>query len=90
MILSKIENRQWILNEKKNDGFTCLHLAALNGHSHIVELLLNKGNVSIDEQNLQLQTALHLAVTRQDLQIVNVNKNQRFSFYRISFFLVNL
>ncbi|UJR29788.1 hypothetical protein I4U23_017334 [Adineta vaga] len=70
-ILSKIQNRQWLVNERKDDGFTALHLATLNGHFNIVELLLNKGNASINEQNLNLQTALHLAVNRQDLQIVN-------------------
>ncbi|UJR29791.1 hypothetical protein I4U23_017337 [Adineta vaga] len=49
-----------------------LIFSTLNGHFNIVEFLINKGNASINEQNLNLQTALHLAVNRQDLQIVNL------------------
>jgi ankyrin repeat protein len=72
LILSKIANRHWLVDEKKDDGFTALHLAALNNHSVVVELLLTKGNASINAQNTSFQTALHLAVGRQHLQIVNV------------------
>lgn len=72
LILSKISNRQWLVDEKKDDGFTALHLAALNDHCLVAELLLNKGNASINTQNLSSQTALHLAVGRQHLQIVTV------------------
>ncbi|CAF0984861.1 unnamed protein product [Adineta steineri] len=72
LILSKIQNRQWLVDEKKDDGFTALHLAALNDHCLAAELLLTKGNASINIQNNSLQTALHLAVGRQHLQIVNL------------------
>jgi E3 ubiquitin-protein ligase mind-bomb len=72
LILSKIQNRQWLVDEKKDDGFTALHLSALNDHCLVAELLLTKGNASINAQNISLQTALHLAVGRQHLQIVNV------------------
>ncbi|CAF3028444.1 unnamed protein product [Rotaria sp. Silwood2] len=72
LILSKIQNRQWLVDEKKDDGFTALHLAALNDHCLVAELLLTKGNASINAQNISLQTALHLAVGRQHLQIVNL------------------
>ena len=71
-ILLKIQNRQWLVDEKKDDGFTALHLAALNDHCLVAELLLSKGNASINAQNLSLQTALHLAVGRQHLHIVSV------------------
>jgi E3 ubiquitin-protein ligase mind-bomb len=74
LILSKIQNRQWLVDEKKDDGFTALHLAALNDHCLVAELLLMKGNASINIQNISLQTALHLAVGRQHLQIVTVRK----------------
>ncbi|CAF3842664.1 unnamed protein product, partial [Rotaria sordida] len=57
---------------KKNDGFTALHLATLNDHCLVAKLLLTKGNASINAQNISLQTALHLAVGRQHLQIVNL------------------
>ena len=72
LILCKFQNRQWLVDEKKDDGFTALHLAALNGHCLVVELLLTKGNASVNAQNVSLQTALHLAVARQNLQIVTV------------------
>ncbi|CAF1467538.1 unnamed protein product [Rotaria sp. Silwood1] len=72
LILSKIQNRQWLVDEKKDDGFTALHLSALNDHCLVAELLLTKGNASINAQNISLQTALHLAVGRQHLQIVNL------------------
>lgn len=74
MILAKISNRQWLVDEKKDDGFTALHLAALNDHSLVVELLLTKGNASINAQNTSLQTPLHLAVGRQHQQIVSVSR----------------
>ncbi len=74
LILSKIQNRQWLVDEKKDDGFTALHLAALNDHCLVAESLLTKGNASINTQNISLQTALHLAVGRQHLQIVNVRR----------------
>ncbi|CAF3744421.1 unnamed protein product, partial [Rotaria sordida] len=47
-----------------------LHLATLNDHCLVAKLLLTKGNASINAQNISLQTALHLAVGRQHLQIV--------------------
>ncbi|UJR26643.1 hypothetical protein I4U23_007960 [Adineta vaga] len=72
MIVSKIQNRQWLVDEKKDDGFTALHLAALNDHYLVAELLLTKGNASINIQNISFQTPLHLAVGRQHLQIVNL------------------
>ncbi len=78
LILSKIQNRQWLVDEKKDDGFTALHLAALNDHCLVAELLLTKGNASINIQNISLQTALHLAVGRQHLQIVNVRINSKY------------
>ena len=61
-ILGKIHNRQWLVDEKKDDGFTALQLAALNDHCLVAELLLKKGNAAINGQNISLQTALHLAV----------------------------
>ena len=76
LILSKIQTRQWLVDEKKDDGFTALHLAALNDHCLVAELLLTKGNASINVQNTSLQTPLHLAVGRQHIQIVNVRKRK--------------
>jgi ankyrin repeat protein len=32
---------------KNKSGFTCLHIAARDGHTEIVKLLINKGNQKI-------------------------------------------
>lgn len=47
-----------------DDGYAAIHLAALNNHAQVAELLINEGNASLDLQNLNLQTPLHLAVER--------------------------
>lgn len=43
ILLSKLP-RPWIVDEKKDDGYTALHLAALNNHVEVAELLVH--NVS--------------------------------------------
>lgn len=65
--------RRWFVDEKKDDGYTALHLAALNNHVEVAELLIRQGKANMDVQNLNLQTALHLAVERQHPQIVRVS-----------------
>lgn len=76
ILLTKLikTNRLWIVEEKKDDGYTALHLAALNNHVEIADLLITMGNADMDKQNVNLQTALHLAVERQHVQIVKVKK----------------
>ncbi|XP_022097091.1 E3 ubiquitin-protein ligase MIB1-like [Acanthaster planci] len=64
--------RPWIVDEKKDDGYTALHLAALNNHVEVAELLVNQGHANLDIQNVNQQTALHLAVERQHTQIVRL------------------
>lgn len=70
-ILTKLP-RSWIVDEKKDDGYTALHLAALNNHTEVAELLLQIGKANMDLQNVNMQTPLHLAVERQHTQIVRV------------------
>lgn len=65
--------RSWIVDEKKDDGYTALHLASLNNHVEVAELLIQQGKASLDPQNVNLQTPLHLAVERQHTQIVRVS-----------------
>jgi E3 ubiquitin-protein ligase mind-bomb len=72
VLLSKLP-RPWIVDEKKDDGYTALHLAALNNHVEVAELLVRAGRAQLDLQNVNLQTALHLAVERQHTQIVRVS-----------------
>ncbi|XP_071952953.1 E3 ubiquitin-protein ligase MIB1-like isoform X2 [Antedon mediterranea] len=64
--------RPWIVDEKKDDGYTALHLAALNNHVEVAELLVHQGKANMDIQNVNQQTALHLAVERQHTQIVRL------------------
>lgn len=80
VLLSKLP-RPWIVDEKKDDGYTALHLAALNNHVEVAEQLARAGKADLDLQNVNLQTALHLAVERQHTQIVRV----RFSLPRKPF-----
>ncbi|XP_048582357.1 E3 ubiquitin-protein ligase MIB1-like [Nematostella vectensis] len=64
--------RPWIVNEKKDDGYTALHLAALNNHVEVAELLVKQGKSNKEVQNANLQTPLHLAVERQHTQVVRL------------------
>ena len=52
--------------------YTALHLAALNNHIEVAELLIVNGKCSLNLQNVNLQTALHLATERQHTQIVRL------------------
>ncbi|CAG4944475.1 unnamed protein product [Colias eurytheme] len=70
IMLAKLP-RPWIVDDAKDDGYTALHLAALNNHAEIAELLV-RGGARPDLQNANLQTALHLAVERQHTQIVRL------------------
>ncbi len=69
VLLAKLP-RPWIVDEKKDDGYTALHLASLNNHVEVAELLVHVGRAAMDLQNVNLQTALHLAVERQHTNIV--------------------
>lgn len=71
ILLSKLP-RSWIVDEKKDDGYTALHLSALNNHIEVAELLVHQGKASLDLQNVNLQTPIHLAVERQHTQIVRL------------------
>jgi E3 ubiquitin-protein ligase mind-bomb len=63
--------RVWLVDEKKEDGYCALHLAALNNHAEVAQLLL-AAHARLDLQNVNLQTPLHLAVERQHVQIVRL------------------
>ena len=41
ILISKLP-RPWIVDEKKDDGYTALHLAALNNHVEVAELLVHQ------------------------------------------------
>lgn len=71
ILFNKLQ-RPWLVDEKKDDGYTALHLAALNNHVEVADQLVRYGNADMDLQNGNLQTALHLAVERQHYQIVHL------------------
>lgn len=52
------------MDVKKDDGFSALHLASLNGHKDVVETLVRLGQADIDLRNNRNQTALLLAVSQ--------------------------
>lgn len=79
ILLSKLP-RSWIVDEKKDDGYTALHLASLNNHIEVAELLVLQGKANKDLQNVNLQTPLHLAVERQHIQIVRVSLSLSLGF----------
>lgn len=62
----------WLVNEKKDDGFSPLHLACLNSHFEAVKLLVLNGNAKLDARNVHKQTALHLAIEKRNFPIVKL------------------
>lgn len=80
-------HRFWVVDEPKDDGYTALHLAALNNHHRVASLLLIRGRADPNKRNVNKQTALHLAVERQHADIVKVyrviynNDLSMYSFY---------
>lgn len=54
ILLSKIP-RPWIVDEKKDDGYTALHLAALNNHVEVAELLVHQ--VCCTEEMMQYKAS---------------------------------
>lgn len=47
--------RAWMVDEKKDDGYTALHLAALNNHTEVAEVLVTQGKADLDIQNVNMQ-----------------------------------
>lgn len=72
IILSKLKSqRPWLIDEPKDDGFTALHLAALNNRLEVAQMLVKAG-AGLNLQNVSGQTPLHLAVGGQHTEIVRV------------------
>jgi E3 ubiquitin-protein ligase mind-bomb len=53
-----------LVDVKKEDGFSGLHLAALNGHSLVCEVLVKEGLADINIRNDRRQTPFLLAVSQ--------------------------
>ena len=55
-----------------NEGFNCLHIAALNGHLDLCRLLINKHNFGVNVTNRKGWTALHCSVQNGNIDLVNL------------------
>jgi E3 ubiquitin-protein ligase mind-bomb len=74
LILNKInqQEKHWLIDEKKEDGFGALHLACLNNYYDVVKLFLENGYLNVNLKNANQQTPLHLAVERLNYDIVKL------------------
>jgi len=61
-----------LVDIKKDDGFSALHLAALNNHKNVAEIMIKQGNCDINIRNGRLQTPLILAVSQGHTAIVEL------------------
>uniref|UniRef100_A0A8C5PX78 Ankyrin repeat domain 27 n=1 Tax=Leptobrachium leishanense TaxID=445787 RepID=A0A8C5PX78_9ANUR len=67
--LSKIPPNGLSVNVTSRDGFTPLHIAAMQGHSMLVSLLLKHG-ANVDAKNTNRALPLHLACRSGHLEVV--------------------
>lgn len=74
LIIEKLkeQDKSWLIDEKKEDGFSPIHLACLNNHCEVVRALVHQGKCNINIQNLSQQTALHLAIDRQHFEVIKL------------------
>lgn len=70
-ILNKINKQEkyWLIDERKEDGFSALHLACLNNYYDVVKMLIENGNLNINIKNANQQTPLHLSIERLNFDI---------------------
>uniref|UniRef100_A0A087XXV1 RING-type E3 ubiquitin transferase n=1 Tax=Poecilia formosa TaxID=48698 RepID=A0A087XXV1_POEFO len=70
--LNSISSCPWSLLFRAGCYFFAVTLKLLGSHIESLRLLIHQGNASLDIQNVNQQTALHLAVERQHTQIVRL------------------
>lgn len=68
----KQTKKDWLLNEKKDDGYTALHLACLNNYAETVRLFIDSCHLDANVKNLVEKTPLHLAVDKLNHEVVKV------------------
>ncbi|EFQ36843.1 uncharacterized protein GLRG_11990 [Colletotrichum graminicola M1.001] len=65
------ENSDYNANDADPQAFqTVLHIAAIAGHNAMVDMLLVNGRLDVDVRNSEGNTALHVAVSNQQLVTV--------------------
>jgi len=70
--LEKYE-KLWLVDEKKDDGFSALHLACLNNYYDAVKCLIDRLlTLDINVKNRNNQTPLHLAVERNNYHVIKL------------------
>ena len=57
------------LKDKKR-GYSMLHLAAERGNTYLIDFLLKKGIVNVNEKGLDDATPLHVAVSNGEMEVV--------------------
>lgn len=74
LIVKKLIEQQklWLINEQKDDGFTALHLSCLNNHYDVAKCLIELGNANLNLKNLNQQTPLQLAIERQHVNMIKL------------------
>ena len=72
--LQKMESQQ-LNHQDKKKGLSCIHLAAINGHHHLMRLLIEEKG-EIDLQDHFGATALHFAAFLGDFEMIHILKNQ--------------
>ncbi|CAL1531407.1 unnamed protein product [Lymnaea stagnalis] len=75
ILLTKLP-RPWIVDEKKDDGYTALHLASLNNHVEVAELLVHQhGSKSSQDPSNPSQPPSHPPAKsgKANMDIQNVN-----------------
>jgi ankyrin repeat protein len=60
-----------ILLVQKSEGYTALHVAALEGHANLVQLLLEQG-MDVDLENEYGQTSLHIAADFGEVEVAQL------------------
>ena len=63
---------QYLINLQKDDGFTPLHLSALNGHLKVSSFLLNTPEVNILVVDARGRNCLHCAIHQGHAKIVEL------------------
>lgn len=75
-----------LLREKTNDGYTAMHLAAMQGHTAIVNLLCDyykEANLSLDELDGENQTAVYRAFMKEHYSTVVALASKGANTYQI-------
>lgn len=71
-VLKVIKEKGLAINWKGQDGMTALHLAAREGHSEVVEWLIEEGGLKVFTKDKFKREPLILAVMNGHLKIVSI------------------